>query len=112
MLGLHGVFTGLKSLQIKETDRLIALKSEYEKIGITAETYTTGNLIPAMEIGAGPYTCPAGLQIKTYGDHRMAMTFAPLAILNGEIRIENPEVVTKSYPGFWNDLSSVGYTID
>jgi 3-phosphoshikimate 1-carboxyvinyltransferase len=112
MLGLHGVFTGLKSLQIKETDRLIALKSEYEKIGITAETYTTGNLIPAMEIGAGPYTCPAGLQIKTYGDHRMAMTFAPLAILNGEIRIENPEVVTKSYPGFWNDLSSVGYTVD
>jgi 3-phosphoshikimate 1-carboxyvinyltransferase len=42
----------------------------------------------------------------------MAMTFAPLAILNGEIRIENPEVVTKSYPGFWNDLSSVGYTVD
>jgi 3-phosphoshikimate 1-carboxyvinyltransferase len=41
----------------------------------------------------------------------MAMTFAPLAILNGDIRIENPEVVTKSYPGFWNDLASAGFEI-
>jgi 3-phosphoshikimate 1-carboxyvinyltransferase len=111
MLGLHGLFTGLKSLQIKETDRLLALKTEYEKIGIKAETYSTGNLIPAIEIIAGRVTCPPGLQINTYGDHRMAMTFAPLAILNGNIRIENPEVVTKSYPGFWNDLVSVGYEI-
>jgi len=111
MLGLHGLFTGLKSLQIKETDRLLALKTEYEKIGIKAETYSTGNLIPAMEIMAGRVDCPAGIQINTYGDHRMAMTFAPLAILGGEIRIENPEVVTKSYPGFWNDLISAGYEI-
>jgi 3-phosphoshikimate 1-carboxyvinyltransferase len=110
MLGLHGLFTGLKSLQLKETDRLLALKTEYEKIGITAETYSTGNLIPAMEIMAGRVACPPGLQINTYGDHRMAMTFAPLAILN-DIRIENPEVVTKSYPGFWNDLVSVGFEI-
>ncbi|HZX62549.1 MAG TPA: 3-phosphoshikimate 1-carboxyvinyltransferase [Bacteroidales bacterium] len=111
MLGLHGLFTGLKSLQIKETDRLLALKTEYEKIGITAETYSTGNLIPAMEITAGRVACPPGLQINTYGDHRMAMTFAPLAILSGNIIIENPEVVTKSYPGFWNDLVSVGFEI-
>ena len=111
MLGLHGLFTGLKSLQIKETDRLLALKTEYEKIGITAETYSTGNLIPAMEITAGRVACPPSLQINTYGDHRMAMTFAPLAILSGNIIIENPEVVTKSYPGFWNDLVSVGFEI-
>jgi len=111
MLGLNGIFTGLKSLQIKETDRLLALKTEYEKIGITAETYSTGNLIPAMEISASRIACRPGLQIKTYGDHRMAMTFAPLAILNGNIRIEDPEVVTKSYPGFWNDLVSVGFEI-
>lgn len=111
MLGLHGLFTGLKSLQIKETDRLLALKTEYEKIGIIAETYSTGNLIPAIEIMAGRVTCPPGMQFSTYGDHRMAMTFAPLAILNGNILIENPEVVTKSYPGFWNDLVSLGYEI-
>jgi len=111
MLGLNGIFTGLKSLQIKETDRLLALKTEYEKIGIKAETYSTGNLIPAMEITASRIDCQPGLQIKTYGDHRMAMTFSPLAILNGNIRIEDPEVVTKSYPGFWNDLVSVGFEI-
>lgn len=111
ILGLNGIFTGLKSLQIKETDRLLALKTEYEKIGIKAETYSTGNLIPAMEITASRIACQPGLQIKTYGDHRMAMTFSPLAILNGNIRIEDPEVVTKSYPGFWNDLVSVGFEI-
>ncbi len=111
MLGLNGIFTGLKSLQIKETDRLLALKTEYEKIGIKAETYSTGNLIPAMEIMASRIACQPGLQIKTYGDHRMAMTFSLLAILNGNIRIEDPEVVTKSYPGFWNDLVSVGFEI-
>ncbi len=111
MLGMNGKFTGLKSLQIKETDRLMALKAEYEKIGITAETYSTGNLIPAIEITASRVECQPGLQINTYGDHRMAMTFAPLAIQNGNIRIENPEVVTKSYSGFWNDLASVGFEI-
>ena len=112
MLGMNGRFTGLKSLQIKETDRLLALKTEFEKIGITAETYSTGNLIPAMEIKASPVECRPGLLINTYGDHRMAMTFAPLAILNGNICIENPDVVTKSYPGFWNDLLSVGFEIN
>lgn len=111
MLGLNGIFTGLKSLQIKETDRLLALKTEYEKMGITAETYSTGNLIPTMEITASRIACKPGLQINTYGDHRMAMTFAPLAILSGNIHIENPEVVTKSYPCFWNDLVSVGFEI-
>jgi 3-phosphoshikimate 1-carboxyvinyltransferase len=112
MLGMNGIFTGLKSLQIKETDRLLALKTEYEKIGITAETYSTGNLIPAMEITASRVECRPGLQINTYGDHRMAMTFAPLAILSGSINIENPEVVTKSYPGYWDDLVSAGFEIE
>jgi 3-phosphoshikimate 1-carboxyvinyltransferase len=110
MLGLHGLFTGLKSLQIKETDRLLALKTEFEKFGITAETYTTGNLIPALEITGPRIACPSSLKINTYGDHRMAMTFAPIAILNS-ICVESPEVVTKSYPGFWNDLVSLGFEI-
>jgi 3-phosphoshikimate 1-carboxyvinyltransferase len=111
MLGLNGVFTGLKSLQLKETDRLMAMKTEFEKIGIRAETYSTGNLIPAMEITAGKVDHRPGVQINTYGDHRMAMTFAPLAILTGSICIENPDVVSKSYTGFWNDLVSAGYRI-
>jgi 3-phosphoshikimate 1-carboxyvinyltransferase len=111
LLGMHGLFYGLKSLQLKETDRLMALKTEYKKIGIIAETYSTGNLIPALEIIAGKIFCPPDLIINTYDDHRMAMTFAPLAILTGKIQIENPDVVTKSYPGFWSDLVSLGYEI-
>jgi 3-phosphoshikimate 1-carboxyvinyltransferase len=112
MLGIHGLFSGLKSLQLKETDRLMALKTEYEKIGVTAETYSTGNLIPALEIMAGKISGNPDLVINTYDDHRMAMTFAPLAILTGKIQIENPDVVTKSYPGFWSDLVSVGFEIN
>ncbi|MCX6248096.1 MAG: 3-phosphoshikimate 1-carboxyvinyltransferase [Bacteroidetes bacterium] len=111
MLGLNGLFTGLKNLQIKESDRLLALKTEYEKIGIITETYSTGNLIPAIEIKGSNFEPRPGLQFSTYGDHRMAMTFAPLALMNGEICIENPEVVTKSYPGFWNDFVSAGFEI-
>jgi 3-phosphoshikimate 1-carboxyvinyltransferase len=90
---------------------LLALKTEYEKIGIITETYTTGNLIPAIEIKGSHFDRKPGLQFSTYGDHRMAMTFAPLALMNGEICIENPEVVTKSYPGFWNDFVSAGFEI-
>ena len=111
LLGLHGSFSGLKSLQIKETDRLTALKNEYEKVGIKAETYTTGNLIPAMEIPSSQLNFHPGLLINTYGDHRMAMTFAPMALRSGTVMIENPGVVTKSYPGFWNDLASLGFEI-
>ena len=111
MLGIHGMFSGLKSLQIKETDRLMALKTEYEKIGIIAETYSTGNLIPALEIMANAVPHSSDLEISTYGDHRMAMTFAPLSLVFGNIKIDDPEVVTKSYPGFWNDLSSLGFEI-
>ncbi|MGA3013513.1 MAG: 3-phosphoshikimate 1-carboxyvinyltransferase [Bacteroidales bacterium] len=111
ILGIHGMFSGLKSLQIKETDRLMALKKEYEKIGIVAETYSTGNLIPALEIIGNEVPQNPDLEISTYGDHRMAMTFAPLALLFGKINIDDPEVVTKSYPGFWDDLVSVGFEI-
>jgi len=111
MLGLHGFFTGLKSLQIKESDRLMALKNEYAKLGITSETYSAGNMIPALEIMANQIDFPHDLQINTYNDHRMAMAFAPVAILN-DISIENPDVVTKSYPGFWDDLKSLGYEIN
>ena len=53
----------------------------------------------------------AGLEFKTYRDHRMAMAFAPLALVYPEIKIENPLVVKKSYPNYWNDMKSVGFEI-
>ena len=89
----------------------MALKKEYEKIGIIAETYSTGNLIPALEIMGNEVPHNPDLEISTYGDHRMAMTFAPLALAFGKIKIDAPEVVTKSYPGFWDDLVSLGFEI-
>jgi 3-phosphoshikimate 1-carboxyvinyltransferase len=92
--------TGLHTLKIKETDRLVALKSELEKLGASVEiTENSLSLKPNQKINPG-------ISIKTYNDHRMAMAFAPLA-LKTEISIENPEVVSKSYPGFWEDLGKL-----
>ena len=106
-LGIGCHLTGLHTLKIKETDRLQALKNELEKLGaqvaITDESLT---LSPPLE------GCPkGGVAIKTYQDHRMAMAFAPLA-LKTKIIIEDAEVVSKSYPAFWNDLKSIGFQIE
>jgi 3-phosphoshikimate 1-carboxyvinyltransferase len=78
----------------------VALKSELEKLGASVEiTENSLSLKPNQKINPG-------ISIKTYNDHRMAMAFAPLA-LKTEISIENPEVVSKSYPGFWEDLGKL-----
>ncbi len=107
-LGINCNFTGLHTLKIKETDRLQALKTELEKVGasvsITENSIqiqtTIKNIIENSEI-----------EISTYNDHRMAMAFAPLA-LKFPIKINNAEVVNKSYPNFWNDLKTVGFMIE
>ncbi len=99
-LGLECFLTGLHTLKIKETDRLVALKTEIEKLGgditITDETLY---LKPSTEI-------KENISIATYHDHRMAMAFAPLAV-KVPIQIENPEVVSKSYPNFWQDFDKI-----
>lgn len=96
---------GLQTLKIKETDRLKALETELEKLG--AEVIITNDsfkLYPAKSINSD-------VLINTYEDHRMAMAFAPLAMLTN-ITIETPKVVNKSYPNFWEDLESTGVSID
>ncbi len=99
-LGIECYLTGLHTLKIKETDRLVALKNEIEKLGgkviITNETL---HLNPAIEIYEN--AC-----ISTYNDHRMAMAFAPLA-LKVPIEIEEANVVSKSYPDFWKDFKKI-----
>lgn len=101
--GIAGEFTGLESLRIKETDRIAALKNELEKIGavLSEPKRGTWNLEPGTI---------ASLKepIETYHDHRMAMGFAPWAALT-DVKIIAPEVVNKSYPGFWEDVMLVGY---
>jgi len=103
--GIQGTFTGLESLRIKETDRIEALHTELQKIGAQLiETGSDWKLIPTQKL---PDKIPT---FNTYLDHRMAMAFAPLACL-ADISVENPLVVRKSYPGFWNDLKKVGFTL-
>jgi 3-phosphoshikimate 1-carboxyvinyltransferase len=96
--------SGLKTLKIKETDRLLALKTELEKLGATVEINADSLFLTS--------STPTStlISIKTYQDHRMAMAFAPLAI-KFPIIIKDVEVVSKSYPNFWNDLKKIGFEI-
>ena len=103
-LGLECHLTGLHTLKIKETDRLEALQKELSKLGatvsITADSLT---LAPSKRRNSD-------IKIETYNDHRMAMAFAPLA-LKKSIIIENAEVVSKSYPSFWENLKKIGFSV-
>lgn len=103
-LGIGCHLTGLHTLKIKETDRLEALKTELSKLGasisVTDECLTLAHSTNII----------SNQTIATYNDHRMAMAFAPLA-LKTNINIENAEVVSKSYPDFWNDLKNLGFEI-
>ena len=97
-------FTGLKTLRIKETDRIEALRIELAKVGVKITPLDLGNDQGMDIIGKAKIDHPT---FATYEDHRMAMAFAPLALL-GEITIEEPDVVKKSYPEFWDDLNVLG----
>jgi 3-phosphoshikimate 1-carboxyvinyltransferase len=103
-LGFECHFTGLHTLKIKETDRLEALKNELTKLG--AEVSITNDSLTILSSKG----INENISIETYQDHRMAMAFAPLA-LRVPIIIENAEVVSKSYPAFWEDLKQVGFQI-
>ncbi|MFV8344274.1 3-phosphoshikimate 1-carboxyvinyltransferase [Flavobacterium sp. XS2P39] len=103
-LGIGCHLTGLHTLKIKETDRLEALRIEMTKLG--ANITVTNDSLTLVASAAINHNVP----IATYNDHRMAMAFAPLA-LKVPIIIENAEVVSKSYPDFWNDLKSLGFEI-
>lgn len=103
-LGLGCRLEGLETLKIKETDRLEALRVELSKLGAMV-------VIRDSVLLLGPSTRIREYSvIKTYQDHRMAMAFAPLA-LKTNISIENAEVVSKSYPSFWEDLKQIGFQI-
>ena len=104
-LGINCSLTGLKTLLIKETNRLLALKNEIKKLGtdieITNDSLSFNN----------PNKINNNVTIKTYEDHRMAMAFSPLSVLTNII-IRQADVVSKSYPDFWIDLAKIGITIN
>ncbi len=100
-------FTGLQSLRIKETDRMSALQKEMKKLGYIISDHNDCALVWSGE-RCEPESDPV---IDTYEDHRMAMSFAPVAVILEKININDPSVVSKSYPGFWDDLKSAGFII-
>ncbi|HOK52645.1 MAG TPA: 3-phosphoshikimate 1-carboxyvinyltransferase, partial [Bacteroidales bacterium] len=109
MLGLPFRFQGTQSLKIKETDRILALQNELKKFGAILSYSDDGTLEwdgSLKQISNEP------IVISTYNDHRMAMAFAPVAIKGSPIWIDNPKVVVKSYPNFWNDIQILGYNIE
>ena len=103
-LGISCDLIGLHTLKIKETDRLVALKIELEKLGGSVEITDK-----SLHLSASKRINPM-VSIATYNDHRMSMAFAPLA-LKTSIIIEDAMVVSKSYPTFWEDLKSIGFKI-
>ena len=104
-LGVDCDLYGLHTLKIKETDRLEALKSEILKFGVDQIDITDDSLhLQNNSI------LKSDIIIETYNDHRMAMSFAPLSIIF-PIRINNPQVVTKSYVRFWDDIEKLGFKI-
>ena len=114
--GIAFHFTGLQSLRIKETDRIAALQTELRKLGVQVEVVGDDEIRWAgpqqQPQGEVPYLQPvAGTAIDTYNDHRMAMAFAPAAMVLGSICINDPDVVSKSYPQFWQDLQEAGFGI-
>jgi len=104
-LGVDCDLQGLHTLKIKETDRLLALKKEIEKFDVDRVDVSDQSI--TLKNNSDLKT---GVSIDTYNDHRMALSFAPLSLIN-PIIINNPEVVSKSYSNFWNDLKLLGFNI-
>lgn len=102
-------FSGLETLKIKETDRINALITELGKLGAILFEPKHGELAWDGKLDQSKFN--SLVTIDTYHDHRMALAFAPVALVNGGIQINDPLVVTKSYPRFWNDLESLGFQI-
>jgi 3-phosphoshikimate 1-carboxyvinyltransferase len=105
-LGHDASFTGLETLKIKETDRILALQTELAKIGVKL---IEKGLV--YKLDCSEKQIPQRMFVNTYDDHRMAMAFAPLATVIPELEIEDADVVEKSYPAFWEDLQKIGFEV-
>ncbi len=128
-LGFEAKLTGLQNLKIKESNRLQSLHDELNKLGFNIkmdeenlEIRNTEKANPSTPLRVTELVTQsfdiqhintsAHQYIKTYNDHRMAMAFAPLALVFGEVIIENPDVVEKSYPHYWDDLKKAGFGLE
>ncbi len=101
-LGINATFSGLHNLQYKESNRTAALQTELKKIGCRFEKISEDSYMLSpkkLHIESG-----SAIKFNTYGDHRLAMAFAPLVMKLGKLKIDRPEVVEKSYPTYWEEL--------
>ncbi|MCR4919378.1 MAG: 3-phosphoshikimate 1-carboxyvinyltransferase [Prevotella sp.] len=111
MMGVPFHFAGLSTLRIKETDRIVALQREMAKLGFNIEA--VGNSELMWNGQRGPMHDTEGMTIiDTYHDHRMALSFAPAALRLPSLAVNDPTVVSKSYPRFWRDLTKAGFTVE
>ena len=112
--GINGLFTGLQTLYIKETDRIAAFKKELAKVEVYLSKVPDKfkkNSIGEYHMIEGKANLSSLPIFETYNDHRMAMALAPLALI-GKIQVNDASVVSKSYPGFWKDLEKLGFKIE
>lgn len=103
------ILTHLDNLSIKESNRLLALATELKRCGYKVEATEKSIQIHASTT---KNSSEHKILMHVYNDHRMAMAFAPLALVHQQIRIDEPNAVQKSYPHFWRDLKQVGFVID
>ena len=108
LLNIPFFFSGLQTLKIKETDRIAALIKELKKLGYVLQEIENG----VLEWDGQRCFPDETIVIETYEDHRMAMSFAPASLKFPDMYINNPEVVTKSYPTFWDDLQRGGFKLN
>lgn len=109
-LNVEAKFTGLKTLRIKETDRIFALQQELTKLGFNVEVDGDDLIINRYSEKPKKLNKWSNVSVDTYDDHRMAMAFAPLALI-APITINDEDVVVKSYPDFWKDLKGVEFLV-
>jgi 3-phosphoshikimate 1-carboxyvinyltransferase len=107
-LDVRFLFSGIQTLKVKETDRVNALMTELRKFGFVLQEFKNNTF------GWDGERCDAEENpvIETYDDHRMAMAFAPVAICEKSVLINEPDVVGKSYPNFWEDLRKAGFGVE
>ena len=104
LLGIHSHFSGLHTLAHKESDRVAVLAENLGSLGIRA---VVGNNGSSLEIFPAPKALQENAIIRTHNDHRMAMAFAPAVLKSGRLSIDNPSVVAKSYPRYWEELNKI-----
>jgi len=113
--GMQGIFSGLQTLKIKETDRIAALSTEMAKLNVSfvplPKQFSPKSKDSFYMLNGKIETQENSVHIATYDDHRMAMAFAPLSKISS-LTFEDPEVVKKSYPVYWEDLQTLGYLIE